>query len=525
MAGAQEVLIEGEAGGVEAEPGGEVPVAGGDADHAAHQAKAVGRDAGLHGEVAIVIKGAAGKHGEQQWSDGAGVVFGRHGSFGVKVEALGSLGCGAGESAFDGAAGGGVLRKLHLLKGEAQFSVAAQRARGFGGGDVTDQDGALRHYKLLVFIQDWLDHQRPHRIAGPGRGRAQSRGEQSVNRPRFRSARRLGRGEGVFGLDRLVREGERSGQLKGPGSVRGDAFRVVGKLVVEHLFRAITEPGVSEEGELLMEASLGLRPFPGHERLPGARSGSGQAQHGGPGGCAAGGDGPGAVRKDHLVELDLGIVEGSEVSQQAAVPALLRVRCKGRYGASDPSVFRDNQFSMDVERIDEAALDGFAGFHGVGAEAFDLKAGPGGQYRRTGKRAAGRRRFDGRGRGLCRRPVFQRLRGNSDRRQKRGGAEQRGALRRFRKQHEEGATSRPESVVKTPKPGKRKPERCFRRRLPARAARPLRGLMRRVLPAVPHVASRPGEVRLLPRRTSRWVPECNGALGSIARIPGGGWLP
>src|SRR5580704_9808463 len=71
--GAKEVVVNGKPRGVEAEACGEIAISCDDADDAANESESIGCYAGLRGEVAVFIESAAGKHGQQQRSDDAGL--------------------------------------------------------------------------------------------------------------------------------------------------------------------------------------------------------------------------------------------------------------------------------------------------------------------------------------------------------------------------------------------------------------------------------------------------------------------
>ncbi len=96
----QEIVVEGERGGVVTDARGNVAVSRGNADDAADESESVGGDTGLGGEVAIFIEGAASQHGQQQGRNNAGLVTRRDGAFGIEREILSFLGGGTGERAF-----------------------------------------------------------------------------------------------------------------------------------------------------------------------------------------------------------------------------------------------------------------------------------------------------------------------------------------------------------------------------------------------------------------------------------------
>lgn len=165
-AGVQEVVVDREARGVEAEAGSKVAITRGDADDSADNSESVRGNAGLGSEVAIFIKGPAGEHREQQGSDDAGLIARGDGAFGVEREVLRFFGCSTGERAFYFAVV--ALRKLDLLEGEAEFSVTAKGAGCLGHCHLADEFGSLGNDELLVFVINRLDDEGFDRIAGLG---------------------------------------------------------------------------------------------------------------------------------------------------------------------------------------------------------------------------------------------------------------------------------------------------------------------------------------------------------------------
>jgi hypothetical protein len=168
-----EVVVDGQGGGIVANAGREVAIAGCDADDASNKTKPVGGDASLECEVAVLVKRTPSEHCEQQRDYHTGFVARRDRAFGIEWEILSFLGGGPGEGSFDWAVV--ALRELDLLEGEAELPVSGEGFRGSGDGNLADQCRALRDDQLLVVIVDGFDDLGFNRVAGPGGRGAEAR--------------------------------------------------------------------------------------------------------------------------------------------------------------------------------------------------------------------------------------------------------------------------------------------------------------------------------------------------------------
>ncbi len=180
-AGMQEVVVDGKRSGIESDAGGEIATAGSDANDASDESETIGGYAGLGSEVAVFIESAASEHGEQQRSDGTGLIARSDGALGIKREVLRLFSGGACERAFDLAAV--ALGKLDLLESEAKFAIATEGAGGPGGGDFADKFRALRNHELAVFVVDRFNDESFDGIAGLGGSGGKIVRERGVDGP------------------------------------------------------------------------------------------------------------------------------------------------------------------------------------------------------------------------------------------------------------------------------------------------------------------------------------------------------